>query len=105
MKATDIAKEAARLINGDRNTTHGDIYTTHAVIAATWNGYLTARQKAGKVPDLDAEDVANMMECLKISRRLSGAFNIDDYVDGCGYSAVAGEIAQRSARGRSDDGA
>jgi hypothetical protein len=43
--------------------------------------------------------VANLMEGLKIARRYTGKFNADDYIDGCGYSACAGEIAARLADG------
>ena len=39
------------------------------------------------------EDVANMMALLKIARTQAGQHNPDDYVDACGYSAIAGEIA------------
>ena len=31
---------------------------------------------------------------LKIARTQAGSHNIDDYVDACGYAAIAGEIAQ-----------
>jgi hypothetical protein len=36
-----------------------------------------------------------MMEGMKIARRYSGSHNVDDYVDGAGYAACAGEIAER----------
>jgi hypothetical protein len=39
-----------------------------------------------------------MMECLKIARRYTGDFNPDDYVDGAGYSAVAGEVRAEQLR-------
>lgn len=94
MKASDIALEAARLLGGDRNQSHGDILDNHERIAEVWNGILRA---AGKPTDtaLDAHDVANLMEGLKIARRYSGAYNVDDYTDGVGYAAVAGEIRAR----------
>ena len=49
----------------------------------------------GKAPamPLDAHDVATLMEGMKIARRYTGVFNPDDYVDGAGYAACAGEIA------------
>lgn len=94
-KASELAAEAARLVSGDRQTTHGDKLANHVIIASMWNGYLSARGASGKKAELDAEDVANLMECLKIARRLCGAFNPDDYVDGAGYAAVAGEIRSR----------
>ena len=38
-------------------------------------------------------DVATMMVLLKIARTQAGSHNVDDYVDACGYAAIAGEIA------------
>lgn len=92
--ARDIASKAAELVGGDRAASHGDKVLNHMNIAHVWNGILRA---AGKLPDLplDAHDVANMMEGMKIARRYTGAFNVDDYVDGAGYSAVAGEVQSR----------
>jgi hypothetical protein len=51
---------------------------------------------------LDARDVGNMMALMKVARQFSGEFNIDDFIDGCGYLACAGEIAalQDEAQGR-----
>jgi hypothetical protein len=92
MKAGEIANRAANLVGGDRNSSHGDIIRTHKNIAAVWNGILAAAGKTPAAP-LDAHDVANLMEGLKIARRYGGSFNVDDYVDGAGYSSVAGEIA------------
>jgi hypothetical protein len=94
MNAGEIAAKAASLVGGDRAQTHGDKVQNHANIAAVWNGILFAAGKPTVKP-LDALDVANLMEGLKIARRYSGSFNVDDYVDGCGYSACAGEIANQ----------
>jgi hypothetical protein len=95
MKAQEIATEAARLVKGDREASHGNKFTNHAAIAAVWTGYILAREVSGKDPfSLDAEDVANMMELLKVARRLTGTTNNDDYIDGAGYAAVAGEIRE-----------
>jgi hypothetical protein len=92
--ASEICVEAAKLVNGDRSSTHGDSVQNHKAIADVWNGYLMARARITEV-ELDAHDVANMMELLKVARRLTGAFNPDDYIDGAGYAAVAGEIRSR----------
>lgn len=94
MRAVEIASKSAELVGGDRAETHGDKLKNFADIAAIWNGILRA---AGKLPatPLNAHDVANLMEGMKIARRYSGALNIDDYVDGAGYAACAGEIASR----------
>lgn len=96
MNAADILIKAHWLVGGDRASTHGDKVTNHLAIAAMWNGYLLARRHSGKLLALDALDAANMMEVLKIARRLNGAHNLDDYIDGAGYAGVAGEIAERT---------
>lgn len=97
MKAHQIAETAAGLVSGDRERTHGNKTDNHQRIASVWNGILIA---AGKQPHrpLDAHDVANLMEGMKIARRYSGSFNVDDYVDGAGYASVAGEIAAEQER-------
>ena len=41
----------------------------------------------------EAEDVALMMVLLKISRHTQGTKNnLDNFIDMCGYAAIAGEI-------------
>lgn len=92
MRAAEIAQKASDLISNSRAECHGAMVQTHTNIAAVWNGILEAAGKAPRTP-LDAHDVANLMEGLKIARRYSGAFNVDDYVDGAGYAACAGQIA------------
>lgn len=97
MKAVEIAQKAADLVGGAREGTHGDKVRNHACIASFWNAYIDERIMAeGKHNRLRALDVANMMELLKIARRLNGAFNVDDYIDGAGYAACAGEIAAKT---------
>ncbi len=34
------------------------------------------------------------MALLKIARTQNGEHNIDDYIDSCGYAAIAGEITE-----------
>lgn len=98
VEAPQIAARAAELVGGDRAKSHGDKTENHEKIAAVWNGILMA---AGKwSAPLTALDVANMMEGMKIARRYSGSFNVDDYVDGAGYAAVAGDIAGKAEEQR-----
>ena len=95
MKAEDIAKKAAELVSGDREKQHGDKLLDFTAIADLWNGFFRLRKSVGGKETLDAHDVGNMMELLKIARRYTGDFNVDDYVDGAGYSACAGEVKAR----------
>ena len=92
MKASEIAKKASELVAGDRDRAHGDKHKNFENIAMMWNAWLTVANKRPNRP-LDSHDVATMMECLKIARRVSGATNIDDFIDSAGYAACAGEIA------------
>lgn len=97
MKAGEIATAAAGLVGGERAKTHGPMRENHQRIADAWNGILLAAGKPTATP-LDAHDVANLMEAMKIARRYTGTFNVDDYIDGAGYAAVAGQIrAEQSA--------
>lgn len=89
--ALTILHKASEAVGGDRAINHGDMVATHQAIAAVWNGILAAAGKSAAQP-LDAYDVANMMEGLKIARRYHGAFNVDDHIDGAGYAACAGAI-------------
>ena len=57
-----------------------------------WSGYLQNKFKSTDV-SVSAQDVATMMVLLKIARTQAGSHNVDDYVDACGYAAIAGEIA------------
>ncbi len=92
MKATDIAKKASELVNGDRDRQHGDKLKNFENIALMWNAYIDlAGKRMGR--QLDARDVGNMMALMKVARQFSGELNIDDFIDGCGYLACAGEIA------------
>lgn len=89
--AKQICSEAAELVGGNRAHQHGNKVETHQKIARLWSAYLS---NLGTFPEVNAVDVCNLMELLKIARRLGGAFNLDDYVDGAGYSGIGGEIAQ-----------
>ncbi len=91
MNNDEILKQAQDLVSGDRNDTHGDAFENHAEIAEFWNIYL---KKLQPMASITAEDVALMMVLLKISRNTQGnKSNIDNFIDMCGYAAIAGEIS------------
>lgn len=91
MNAAEIAARASELVGGDRAKTHGDKSENFNRIAAIWNGTLRAAGISTSRP-LDGHDVCNLMETMKVARRYTGSFNVDDYVDGAGYAACAGEV-------------
>tara|TARA_B100000427_G_scaffold62525_1_gene49301 strand:- start:469 stop:801 length:333 start_codon:yes stop_codon:yes gene_type:complete len=91
MTKEEILTEASRIISKDRNLSHGDAFQNHAEIAEFWNIYLD--KKLQPMASITAEDVALMMVLLKISRNTQGKKNnMDNFIDMCGYAAIAGEI-------------
>ena len=87
----DICQEAAKLIDGPRQATHGNKLENHRNIASLWNAYLGHRL----APQLSPKDVALMMALLKIARTKLGQHNPDNFVDLVGYGAIAGELADK----------
>lgn len=85
----DFINVALDIVTGDRQKKHGDKIRNHCNIASMWSSYL------GK--EITARDVALMMALLKIARTKTGSHNDDDYVDGIGYMAIAGEISEDNA--------
>ena len=88
-----VLETALNLIGGDRAEDYGPMWENHKNIAQLWTGYLHNIEGA-----LSAEDVANMMELMKIARRKLGTLKKDNYIDGAGYAAVAFECAQEEQR-------
>ena len=84
MKASETLKTAASLVSGDRAKKHGDAQENHDKIAKLWSAYL------GNT--INAHDVACLMTLLKIARTQCGETNPDNYIDICGYGAIAGEL-------------
>ena len=81
----DFLEEALVITAGNRHKIYGDKIKNHCNIASMWSAYL------GK--EITARDVALMMTLLKVARTKIGSHNPDDYVDGAGYMAIAGDIA------------
>ena len=83
--AASILLEAAEIVGGARNATHGDKERSFHLIASMWGAYLDH--------EIEPEDVAIMMVLLKAARAKSGQPVRDHFVDMAGYAAIAGEIA------------
>ena len=92
MNTTDILKKTEKLVSKEREDKHGNKIINHENIARLWTSYLQNKFKLALF--LLPEDVANLMTLLKIARTQAGKHNLDDYIDACGYSAIAGEIAE-----------
>lgn len=78
----DIAKT---YITKDRQADHGDAEDNFTRIAQYWSVHLGVPVKA--------HDVAVMMALLKVARIKQNPNHIDNWVDGAGYFACGGEIA------------
>ncbi len=93
MNTTEILQKTEKLVNDSRAKTQGDKIKNHENIARLWSSYLQNKTQLNIV--LSPEDVAQLMTLLKIARSQAGEHNIDDYIDGVGYQAIAGEIANK----------
>ena len=82
----DVLRTAGELITGDRQATYGSAKDSHARIAGMWSAYLGV--------DVTEVDVAAMMVLLKVSRSRASDHS-DNWVDVCGYAAIAGELEAR----------
>ena len=78
----DVAKT---YITKDRQADHGDAEDNFSRIAQYWSVHLGTPVKA--------HDVAVMMALLKVARIKQNPHHIDNWVDGAGYFACGGEIA------------
>ena len=83
MKREEILQTAEKLICHDRQAAYGDAAESHQRIADLWATYLGV--------EVSAVDVAAMMVLLKVSRS-TGARRDDNWIDICGYAALAGEM-------------
>jgi hypothetical protein len=88
MNRLDILGQAAELTLGDRNDQHGDPLPNHQNIAAIWSVIL------GRT--IEPFEVALCMAGLKIARLAGNPANVDSYVDGAAYLAIAGELHNKA---------
>ena len=79
-------KEAAALIGGDRNETHGHYPTEAERIGLAWGALLDLPES------IPPRTVAAMMVVLKMMRATAGRVNQDDWTDACGYAALGALI-------------
>ena len=82
--AGDILREAADIVDGARNQTHGSKERSFVMIAAIWSAYLEH--------PVSPADVAWMMAQMKSARSKCGTPLKDHALDAAGYAAIAGEL-------------
>lgn len=81
----DIIEKVAKAILSDRQDTYGSPENSFQLIAMYWGLYLNI--------NIRPDQVADMMELLKIARRQNQHFHLDNYIDSAGYAILAGELA------------
>ncbi len=93
MKAGDILRRAAELVDGDRAVTYGDMALLHRNIAIMREAYRQIKRD----PDApyNAEDMAHHETLKKMCRSQCGKNTEDNYTDGAAYQAMAGELSER----------
>ena len=84
MNRFEILKEATLLTATDRQEKYGTPYNNHRRIANLWSAYLDQ--------EVTPEQVAIMMVLMKVARSMQ-EHHPDNYVDGCAYFAIAGELS------------
>ena len=90
MNKEEILTKATELVSKSRQESHGDTFKNHEQIADFWNTYLDDKLKP--MASITPDEVAIMMGLVKVSRSKVGKPNVDDYVDGAAYMAIAGEL-------------
>jgi len=80
----DILEAATSLTTNDRNLQHGEPYINHDNIARIWSVILGYR--------VEPFQVALCMAGLKLARLSGNPDNMDSYIDGAAYLAIAGEL-------------
>ena len=80
----NILNDAMNVICNDRQNQYGNAENSFFEIAKLWTGYLNTT--------VTSFDVAMMMILLKIARCKSNPYHNDNYIDICGYAALAGEM-------------
>ena len=92
MRAAEVCSKAAELVGGDREAQHGDKLENFQNIAVLWNAWGEVR--TGAAYGFTPVDVGVMMTLMKIARTQTGAFNVDDFIDACGYLGCAAECSK-----------
>jgi hypothetical protein len=84
-----LLRRGIELTSGDRNKTYGAPWNNLTDCAQLWEAYLGA--KYGFEARLVAEDIAHMMQLVKMTRTFKGTYHDDNYLDNATYGAIAGE--------------
>lgn len=90
--AGSLLAEAAKIVEGSRQQTHGQKERSFDAIAQMWTAYI--QQASGRMQlEFTPTDVAHMMVLLKMVRATHGEAKSDHWIDMAGYAGLAGELA------------
>lgn len=95
----EILQAAERCVCGGLELDHGKPEQSFHAIARQWEAYLASRGLLKEEVTLHARDAATMLALFKVARISVGNLVVDSYVDGCGYLACAGELAENEEKG------
>ena len=94
MNSKDIITKALDAVSTARPASHGDASLNFAITNILWKAYDDSLALMGR--HQESHDVAQKMVLAKMSRILVGDKTFEDhYVDQCGYSALAGQLASQ----------
>jgi hypothetical protein len=79
-----ILEQAKTLTNTDRQQSYGTPLSNFTRIANFWSSYLEI--------DITPEQAAMCMALVKVSRSMQSK-EVDNYIDGAAYFAIAGELS------------
>jgi hypothetical protein len=82
---SDVLLTAERLVNGDRDQTHGSPLVTFGRIAALWSAYLGVT--------VAPTDVSALMILFKMARQQANPGYADNWIDAAGYAACGAELS------------
>lgn len=91
-----ILRDTIKTITQDRQDQYGRPESNFQKIADLWNAYIHDYSGATEHIEFTAQDVAIMQVLLKIARMSTGKAKRDNYVDICGYAAIAYELVTES---------
>tara|TARA_R100001463_G_scaffold59_6_gene284 strand:- start:3703 stop:3978 length:276 start_codon:yes stop_codon:yes gene_type:complete len=86
MNREEVLMSALDCITNDRANQYGKAEDNFGNISKLWSAYLRI--------DISKLEVAMLMTLVKVARTISSPKHEDNYVDICGYSAIANELAK-----------
>ena len=87
--AASLLYDTGDLVDDDRDT-HGDAVANQQHIARAWTWYLAGQGALAEDESIHGDDVAAMMQLLKLSRHAVGGRDMDHLRDCAGYAAIGG---------------